>query len=73
VHFDVDIGQYPGKYEKYSLYEPEIFEKYAQLLGLNSEDHLVFIGRGPFGGMLFSARCFMLFKVSGCADLFYHI
>lgn len=59
----MDIGLFLGRYEKYSMYEPEIFEKYAQLLGLNNDHHLAFYGRGAFGGMLFPSRCFMLFKV----------
>jgi thiosulfate/3-mercaptopyruvate sulfurtransferase len=65
AHFDIDVGLYPGEYERFSVYEPEVFEKYAQLLGINNDDHLVFYGRGPFGGMLFAARCFMLFKAYG--------
>lgn len=64
VHFDMDVGQFPGKYERFSLYEPEMFEKYAQLLGINGDEHLILYGRGPFGGMLFPSRCFMVFKVS---------
>ncbi|KAI6170690.1 putative thiosulfate sulfurtransferase mpst-1 [Aphelenchoides bicaudatus] len=69
VHFDLDVGQYPGKYEKFSLYKPEIFEKYAQILGINGDEHLAFIGRGPFSGMLFPARCYMLFKCYGLNKL----
>ncbi|KAI6238815.1 putative thiosulfate sulfurtransferase mpst-1 [Aphelenchoides fujianensis] len=65
VHFDLDVGMFPGRYERFSVYEPAVFERYARLLGLNNEDHLVFYGRGPFGGMLFAARCFWLFKGYG--------
>jgi len=65
IHFDMDVGLYPGKFERFSLYEPEIFEKYAQLLGINGDEHLVFYGRGSCGGMLYPARCFMLFKSYG--------
>ncbi|KAI6186345.1 hypothetical protein M3Y98_00123000 [Aphelenchoides besseyi] len=65
VHFDIDVGLYPGKFERFSVYEPEVFQEYARLLGINNEDHLVFYSRGPFGGMLFASRCFWLFKGYG--------
>ncbi|KAI6199529.1 Isocitrate dehydrogenase [NAD] subunit, mitochondrial [Aphelenchoides besseyi] len=40
VHFDIDVGLYPGKFERFSVYEPEVFQEYARLLGINNEDHL---------------------------------
>jgi 3-mercaptopyruvate sulfurtransferase SseA len=46
AHLDLNIAMYPGKYEKFSLYEPEIFEKYIQSLGINTNDYLVLYGRG---------------------------
>ncbi|KAH7724521.1 Protein MPST-1 [Aphelenchoides avenae] len=65
VHVDLDVAMYPGKYERFSRYDAESFERYAQLIGLNRTDHFVFYGRGPFGGMLFAARVYWLFKSYG--------
>ncbi|CAD6186637.1 unnamed protein product [Caenorhabditis auriculariae] len=65
VHFDFDYAMYPSKYERFTHYPPEIFEKYAQLIGLNSGEHLVFYGRGPLGGMLFASKAAWLFKSYG--------
>jgi len=65
IHFDIDAAMFPGQFERFSIYEPDVFTKYAQLLGINSDDHLVFYGRGSFGGMLFPSRCYMLFKGYG--------
>uniref|UniRef100_A0A914C3V5 Rhodanese domain-containing protein n=1 Tax=Acrobeloides nanus TaxID=290746 RepID=A0A914C3V5_9BILA len=65
VHIDLNIAMYPGRYQKFSLYEPEIFEKYIQLLGVNAGDHLILYGRGPFGGMLWPAKFYWLFKSYG--------
>ena len=63
-HFDLDLALYPGRTERFALYEPEVFQQYAQLLGLCRDDEIVLYSRGPFGGMLFAARSFWLFKVS---------
>jgi 3-mercaptopyruvate sulfurtransferase SseA len=62
-HFDLDIAMYPGRLERFALYEPEMFQQYAQLLGIYRDDHIVLYSRGPFGGMLFSAKSYWLFKV----------
>ena len=55
---------YPSRYERFAMYEPKIFERYAQMLGISNDQHLVFYDRGRFSGMLFSSRCYWLFKVS---------
>ncbi|KAL3100952.1 hypothetical protein niasHS_001412 [Heterodera schachtii] len=67
VHFNLALATHATDYEKFAHYPAEIFEQYAQLLGLNSDDHLVFYGRGPFGGMLFASRAYWLFKSYGHA------
>lgn len=64
IFFDIDAAFYASENERFNLYEPKIFEKYAQLLNLNSDDHLVFYGRGEsMTAMLFAARVYWLFKV----------
>ncbi|CAD5210718.1 unnamed protein product [Bursaphelenchus okinawaensis] len=64
-HFDIDTGMCPGQFERFSMYDPADFEKYAQLLGIKQGDHLVFYSRGPFGGMLFSSKAYWLFRSYG--------
>lgn len=62
--FDIDAAFYPTKYKRFASYPSETFEKYAQLLGINADDHLLFYGRGnPFQTMIFPARVYWLFKV----------
>ncbi|CAD5213944.1 unnamed protein product [Bursaphelenchus xylophilus] len=65
VHFDIDAAMYPGEFERFSMYPPAEFEQYAQLLGINQSDHLVFYSRGPFGGMMFSSKAYWLFRSYG--------
>ncbi|KAK0411964.1 hypothetical protein QR680_005950 [Steinernema hermaphroditum] len=65
IFADMDVAMYPGQYERFSLYEPEVFEQYVQLLGIDKGEHLIFYGRGAFGGMLFPSRFAMLFKAYG--------
>ncbi|KAL3075564.1 hypothetical protein niasHT_036584 [Heterodera trifolii] len=67
VQFNLALATHATDYEKFAHYRAEVFEQYAQLLGLNSDDHLVFYGRGPFGGMLFASRAYWLFKSYGHA------
>uniref|UniRef100_A0A0K0F9P4 Putative thiosulfate sulfurtransferase (inferred by orthology to a C. elegans protein) n=1 Tax=Strongyloides venezuelensis TaxID=75913 RepID=A0A0K0F9P4_STRVS len=68
-HFDLDCAMFPGRYERFSFYQPEFFEIYAQKLGINKGDHLVFYSRGPYNGMMFSAKTFWLFKCYGHKDM----
>jgi thiosulfate/3-mercaptopyruvate sulfurtransferase len=68
-HFDLDLAMYPGRFERFSLYEPEVFQRYAQLLGIYRDDQIVLYGRGPFGGMLFSSRSYWLFKAYGHKEI----
>uniref|UniRef100_A0A1I7YK07 Sulfurtransferase n=1 Tax=Steinernema glaseri TaxID=37863 RepID=A0A1I7YK07_9BILA len=65
IFADMDVAMYPGRYQRFSLYEPEVFEQYVQLLGINKGEQLIFYGRGAFGGMLFASRMAMLFKAYG--------
>ncbi|TKR87398.1 hypothetical protein L596_011800 [Steinernema carpocapsae] len=65
IFADLDVAMYPGRFERFSLYEPEVFEKYVQLLGIDKGEQLIFYGRGAFGGMLFASRFAMLFKGYG--------
>lgn len=61
---DIDAAFYPSIHERFASYPSEIFEKYAQLLGINADDHLLFYGRGnAFSTMIFPARVYWLFKV----------
>uniref|UniRef100_A0AC34F766 Rhodanese domain-containing protein n=1 Tax=Panagrolaimus sp. ES5 TaxID=591445 RepID=A0AC34F766_9BILA len=39
-HFDLDLAMYPGRFERFALYEPEVFQQYAQLLGLYRDDQI---------------------------------
>ncbi|KAI1727124.1 rhodanese-like domain-containing protein [Ditylenchus destructor] len=66
-HLNLDAAFFPSQYQRFTVYEPAIFEKYARLLGLNPTDHLVFYSRGqlPLAPMLFAARAFWLFKSYG--------
>uniref|UniRef100_A0AC35U1W7 MFS domain-containing protein n=1 Tax=Rhabditophanes sp. KR3021 TaxID=114890 RepID=A0AC35U1W7_9BILA len=65
VHFDLDCGMYPSKYERFAYYEPELFEQYAQKIGIDKDDHLIFYSRGPYNGMLFATKIWWLFKCYG--------
>uniref|UniRef100_A0A915DBK7 Rhodanese domain-containing protein n=1 Tax=Ditylenchus dipsaci TaxID=166011 RepID=A0A915DBK7_9BILA len=64
IHIDLNAAFFPAEFQRFGVYEPDVFEQYARLLGINKEDHLVFYGRGP-GAMLFPARIFWLFKSYG--------
>lgn len=61
---DINIATCPKPNEPFALYEPEIFEKYAQFLGINQDDHLVLYGGGLLGGMLWAGKVYWLFKVT---------
>ncbi|PAV86036.1 hypothetical protein WR25_26516 [Diploscapter pachys] len=63
VHFNIDIAYFPGQYELFSLYPPELFEKYVQKLGINKDDRIIIYSRGPNAGMLYSAFAWWTFKV----------
>ncbi|CAB3397157.1 unnamed protein product [Caenorhabditis bovis] len=65
VHFNFDIAYCPTTFKRYGLYNANIFEKYAQLLGINQNDHLVIYSRGPLAGCLFASRVYWTFKVYG--------
>lgn len=60
---------FPGRYERFSFYQPEFFEIYAQKLGINKGEHLVLYSRGPYNGMMFAAKAFRLFKLYGHNDI----
>jgi len=62
---DLDVAMYPNRFERLAHYEPELFQEYMQLLGIHHDDQIVLYSRGPFGGMLFSAKCYWLLKVYG--------
>uniref|UniRef100_A0A0N4ZWH5 Sulfurtransferase n=1 Tax=Parastrongyloides trichosuri TaxID=131310 RepID=A0A0N4ZWH5_PARTI len=68
-HFDLDVARFPGRYERFSFYQPELFEIYAHKLGINKGEHLVLYSRGPYNGMLFAANVFWMFKCYGHKDL----
>ncbi|VDK72428.1 unnamed protein product [Litomosoides sigmodontis] len=65
VHMDLSIATYPGLYEPYAMYPPEIFQKYVRLLGINRSEHIVLYGRHHIAGMLFPCRISWLFKYYG--------
>ncbi|CAB3396560.1 unnamed protein product [Caenorhabditis bovis] len=65
AHIDLNIAMYPSKFQKLTQYSPEVFEKYAQLIGLNSGEHFIFYSRGAQGGMMFGAKLAWLFKSYG--------
>ncbi|CEF70532.1 Sulfurtransferase [Strongyloides ratti] len=63
--FDINCAMYPGKFERFSFYPENEFEKYIQKLGINKDDHLILYGRGVFGGNMFAARCLRLLQYYG--------
>lgn len=65
VHFNMDIGLYVGQFQRYGLYPPKVFEKYARILGINNGDHIVVYSRGPLSGMLFSSKLWWLLRYYG--------
>ncbi|PAV63619.1 hypothetical protein WR25_20870 [Diploscapter pachys] len=65
VHFNLDVAYFPGQYERFSFYSPELFEQYVQKLGINKDDKLIVYSRGPAAGMLFAARVWWTFRVYG--------
>ncbi|CAJ0563858.1 unnamed protein product, partial [Mesorhabditis spiculigera] len=65
VHADLDLAMYPGQYERFSQYPPEVFEQYIELLGVNRGEHLILYGRGAYHGMMWPARFAWLFKSYG--------
>ncbi|MCP9264641.1 putative thiosulfate sulfurtransferase [Dirofilaria immitis] len=65
VYMDLNIATYPSLYEPYAMYPPEIFQKYARLLGINQSDHIVLYGRHYIAGMMFPCRISWLFKYYG--------
>uniref|UniRef100_A0AC34QEN6 Rhodanese domain-containing protein n=1 Tax=Panagrolaimus sp. JU765 TaxID=591449 RepID=A0AC34QEN6_9BILA len=60
IYFDLEAAMYPSRFQRYSHYEPDIFENYIQLLGINQTDEIAVYSRGKLGGMLFAARCLVL-------------
>uniref|UniRef100_A0A7E4WDL5 Rhodanese-like protein n=1 Tax=Panagrellus redivivus TaxID=6233 RepID=A0A7E4WDL5_PANRE len=68
-HFDLDLAMYPGLYQRFAVYEPEVFQQYAQLIGVHRDDQIILYSRGPFGGMLFAAKSYWLFKTYGHKEL----
>lgn len=60
---DLNIATYPGLYEPYAMYPPEIFQKYARLLGINQSEHIILYGRRDIAGMMIPCRISWLFKV----------
>ncbi|CAI2353876.1 unnamed protein product [Caenorhabditis sp. 36 PRJEB53466] len=65
IHIDLDIATYPSKYQRFQQYPKELFEQFAQLVGLNNKEHFIFYGKGAFGGMLFASKIAWIFKTYG--------
>ncbi|EFP05702.1 hypothetical protein CRE_27334 [Caenorhabditis remanei] len=65
VHVDLDIATYPSRYQRFQQYRADLFEKYAQLVGLNNKEHFIFYGKGAFGAMLFASKVAWIFKSYG--------
>ena len=71
-HFDLNVAMFPGEFERFSFYEPEIFQQYVQLLGVDSDNRIILYSRGICGGMLFASRAYWIFKVSVTPDVTIH-
>ncbi|VDM53148.1 unnamed protein product [Angiostrongylus costaricensis] len=69
VHITLDAAVYPSKYERFALYPPELFEKYIQMVGINSGEHIILYSRGSIGGMMYSSKFAWLFKSYGHGKL----
>ncbi|KJH47390.1 rhodanese-like protein [Dictyocaulus viviparus] len=65
VHINLDAAMYPSEYERFALYPPDIFEKYIQMVGINSGEHIILYSRGAIGGMMYSSKLAWLFKSYG--------
>ncbi|EJD75826.1 hypothetical protein LOAG_17110 [Loa loa] len=65
VHMDLNTATYPSFYEPYAMYPPEIFQKYARLLGINRAEHIVLYGRQHITSMTLPCRISWLFKYYG--------
>ncbi|CAB02870.1 Putative thiosulfate sulfurtransferase mpst-1 [Caenorhabditis elegans] len=65
VHVDLDIATYPSRYQRFQQYRADLFEEYAQMVGLNNKEHFIFYGKGAFGGMLFASKVAWIFKSYG--------
>ncbi|KHJ87524.1 hypothetical protein OESDEN_12700 [Oesophagostomum dentatum] len=62
--FSLDAALYPSRYERFAMYPPELFEKYVQMVGINSGEHLILYSRGAIGGMMFSSKAACSEKLS---------
>lgn len=69
VSLSLDVGFYPGKYKRYDLYPPKVFEVLLRKLGINNGDRIVVYGRGPFSGMLYAAHVWWLLKLYGIENV----
>ena len=49
--------------QRYTLYPPNVFQNYVQLLGINQEDYLVIYSRDSLGGMRYAAAVWELFRI----------
>uniref|UniRef100_A0A1I8AIM4 Rhodanese domain-containing protein n=1 Tax=Steinernema glaseri TaxID=37863 RepID=A0A1I8AIM4_9BILA len=65
VHANLDAVLFPGKYQRFEMYPPELFEKYIQMLGLNKDEHIILYARGRIGGMLHAYKMAWLLKSYG--------
>lgn len=64
---DLAVGTYPRLYQAYTMYPPELFQKYMRRLGINTSDVLILYGRGDLHGMLYS--CFTAYLLKVCLSI----
>ncbi|KAK0411905.1 hypothetical protein QR680_005910 [Steinernema hermaphroditum] len=65
VHANLEAVLFPGKFQRFEMYPPELFEQYIQLLGLDKDEHVILYARGRIGGMLHAFKMAWLLKSYG--------
>lgn len=65
IHMDLAVATYPGRYQAYAMYPPELFQNYMRLLGINHGDQIVLYGRDALHGMLYTCAAAWMLKTYG--------
>ncbi|KAK0399932.1 hypothetical protein QR680_003280 [Steinernema hermaphroditum] len=63
VEFSLNCATYPGRTEKFYLYNTREVAKYFQKLAIRPDDHIVVYSTGPYNGMLYAAKARWILKV----------
>ncbi|KAK0406272.1 hypothetical protein QR680_018470 [Steinernema hermaphroditum] len=63
IEFSLNCATYPGRTERFYLYNQSEVASYLQKLAIYPDEHIVVYSTGPYNGMLYAAKARWILKV----------